>query len=127
MQQKIIIAIDGLSSSGKSTMAKRIARSLSYRYIDSGAFYRAVTLYFHEHAINWKDNDSIKKALLEIDVSFSFDLTSNESKTILNGRSVDHHIRGILISNLVSEVSAIPEVRKFVVRMLQQYADGKAL
>lgn len=127
MQQKIIIAIDGLSSSGKSTMAKRLAGFLSYRYIDSGAFYRAVTLYFHEHAIDWKDHDSLQKALLDIDLSFYYDLAKNESKTILNGKSVDHEIRGIFISNLVSEISALPEVRKFVVARLQQYADGEGI
>lgn len=125
--QPIIIAIDGPSSSGKSTIAKYLASVLRYRYIDSGAFYRAITVYFHRHKTDVSQIGNVKTALQAINIDFEFDFQTGESKTLLNGENVEPIIRGIEISNLVSEVSAIPEVRSFVVSKLREYGKHKAI
>jgi len=125
--QKIIIAIDGLSSSGKSTLAKHLAEELHYLYIDSGAFYRAVTVYFHEKNIDWKNQTELSNALHHLDLGFEYDFKTKEAGTFLNGKNVESGIRGIIISNLVSEISTIPEVRKFIVSKLQVYGKNKGV
>jgi len=127
MQKKIIIAIDGLSSSGKSTLAKHLAEALRYRYVDSGAFYRAVTVYFYEKKVNWKNKRELLDALDKIEVQFDYDLSTGQSRTILNSRNIEPEIRSITISNIVSEISTIPEVRKFLVSKLQEYGHEKGL
>lgn len=123
----IIIAIDGPSSSGKSTLAKHLAAALHYNYIDSGAFYRAITVYFHEHQTDFKKKQEVSNALRQITFDFQHDFECNESHIYLNGRNVEAEIRGITIANLVSEVSTIPEVRSFIVSKLRIYGKDKAV
>ncbi|HUM47742.1 MAG TPA: (d)CMP kinase [Chitinophagales bacterium] len=123
----IIIAIDGPSSSGKSTLAKLLAAALNYRYIDSGAFYRATTVYFYENRIDLSSQPEILNALAHIQLQFEHDIKHNESHIYLNGKSVESEIRGITISNLVSGVSTLPEVRKFIVAKLRDYGTKKGV
>ena len=121
--QKIIIAVDGFSGCGKSTTAKSVASALGYSYIDSGAMYRAVTLYFDQHYINPTNPKAIQKALDEIHITFEFNSKLGYSETFLNGLNVESDIRSMYISERVSVVSAIPEVRHALV--LQQQKLGK--
>lgn len=119
--KKIVIAIDGFSSTGKSTLAKQLALSLNYNYIDSGAMYRAITLYFLDHHIDLDDHDQIAKALDKIELKFV------ENKIVLNNESVDEQIRSMAIANLVSEVAALKEVRKFAVAQQQAFGIEKGI
>ena len=105
--KKIIIAIDGYSACGKSTTAKMLASKIGYAYIDTGAMYRATTLYFHEHYINLTNPKAIQKALEEIQITFIFNPKLDKSETYLNGLNVEDEIRKMYISEKVSEVSAI--------------------
>lgn len=114
MPQKIIIAIDGLASSGKSTLAKQLTEALNYKYIDSGAFYRAVTLYFHQNGVDWNNESELQQALENIGLSFEYDLDKRQTNMFMNGKNAEPLIRNMIISELVSEISAIPLVRKFV-------------
>ncbi|MFN3403803.1 MAG: (d)CMP kinase [Cytophagaceae bacterium] len=125
--KKIIIAIDGYSSCGKSTTAKIVASKLGYAYIDTGAMYRATTLYFHEHYINLTDPKSIQKALDNIQISFVYNPKIDKSETFLNGLNVEGEIRKMYISEKVSEVSAIKEVRKFLVSQQQKMGKKRGL
>lgn len=115
--KKIIIAIDGYSACGKSTTAKAVASRLGYAYIDTGAMYRATTLYFHEHYINLTDPKAISKALEHIHINFIYNPKGDHSETYLNGLNVEEEIRKMYISEKVSEISAIPEVRKTMVAL----------
>ncbi|MCB0635158.1 MAG: (d)CMP kinase [Lewinella sp.] len=117
-RQKIIIAVDGRSSCGKSTLAKGLAQQLEYLYIDSGAMYRAVTLYFLRQGIDWGVDDQVKAALGQIQITFSRD--SGVLRTFLNGEDVEEAIRGMEVSGSVSPVSAISAVRKALVAQQQQ-------
>lgn len=110
---KIIIAIDGYSSCGKSTVAKELAARLGYNYIDSGAMYRAITLYFLRNNVDFKESDEILKALADIHLSFAFNEASNKSEIHLNDENVEHYIRDMIVAEKVSEVAAIKEVRAF--------------
>ncbi len=114
--KRIVIAIDGFSSTGKSTLAKQLAQKLNYTYVDSGAMYRAITLYFLDHSIDLADKEMISKALEQINLKFV------DNKITLNGHDIDEQIRSMAIANLVSEVAAVKEVRKFAVA--QQQAMG---
>ena len=125
MPHDIIIAIDGFASSGKSTIAKQLASALHYRYIDSGAFYRAVTLYLLRNSIDWRKEKELKRALKEINVVFTHE--GDQSKTFLNGENVEGKIRSMEVSNSVSEVSTIPEVRNFISQNLREYGTGKRI
>ena len=120
--EKIIIAIDGFSACGKSTTAKEAAKALGYRYIDTGAMYRAVTYYFLEHHISLTNPKEIAKALEEIKITFQLN-AQGVSETFLNGLNVEKKIRKMRISENVSEVSAIKEVRAAMVE--QQRKLGK--
>lgn len=115
----IRIAIDGFSSSGKSTMAKALAKTIGYRYIDSGAMYRAVTLYAMRNAMihpdGTIDTPALISALPGIVIDFSVD--TNGQSTLLNGENVEKQIRTLEVSNHVSPVAAIPEVRHALVDM----------
>jgi cytidylate kinase len=113
--KKIIIAIDGYSACGKSTTAKAVASRLGYAYIDTGAMYRATTLYFHQHYINLTDPKAVIKALENIHITFIYNPKIDKSETYLNGLNVEDEIRKMYISDNVSEVSALPEVRKTMV------------
>ena len=121
--KRIIIAIDGYSSCGKSTLAKQLAAKLGYTYIDSGAMYRAVTLYFLNHKIDWTNSDYVVEALKHIHIEFgnTDKITSNE--IFLNGKHVENEIRTMKISEHVSPISAIPSVRDSL--MAQQKRMGE--
>ncbi len=110
---KIIIAIDGYSSCGKSTVAKELAARLSYSYIDSGAMYRAITLYFLRNNVDYKNEDEVINALKDIHLSFAFNEASCKSEIHLNDENVEHYIRDMIVAEKVSEVAAIKEVRAF--------------
>lgn len=111
--KKINIAIDGFSSTGKSTLAKQLAKELNYTYIDSGAMYRAITLYFLRNDIDWTNHAQMEEALKHIDLAFI------DNRIRLNGIDVDDEIRGMVVSNVVSEVSAHKEIRDFATNQQQ--------
>ncbi len=119
--KQIIIAIDGFSSCGKSTLARCLAQELNYSYIDSGAMYRAVTLYFIRQNIALEDNRAIEQALKNI--SITFQRLDGENTTFLNGENVESEIRDAAVSGMVSEVAAISPVRRSMVAI--QRAAGK--
>ncbi|WMN06083.1 (d)CMP kinase [Marivirga arenosa] len=125
--RKIVIAIDGFSACGKSSTAKEVANQLGYNYIDSGAMYRAVTLYFHEHYITSDNPKEVSKALENIDISFNFNERMAFSETYLNGLNVEEEIRKMYISNQVSKISAIPEVRKDMVNQQRKLGKKKGV
>ena len=114
-RQKIIITIDGWSSCGKSTLAKQLANALGYIYIDSGAMYRAITLYFLRNHIDWTKHHAVEKALKDIFIEFAYNEKSEESETHLNDENVEYVIRDLVVAEKVSEVAAIKEVREFAV------------
>lgn len=116
-----VIAIDGYSSCGKSTLAKALARALGFAYGDSGAMYRAVTLYFLDNYVDYGNEESVAAALHNIGIHF--ERIEGENHTFLNGRDVEHDIRTLRVSDHVSPVSAIPAVRRALVE--QQKEMGK--
>jgi cytidylate kinase len=122
MPNKIIIAIDGYSSCGKSTLAKALAAQLEYLFIDTGAMYRAVSLYFLRNNIGFDNEAQILKALGAIKLNFVYNATSLKSDMVLNGENVEAEIREMRVSEKVSEVAAIGAVRDFAVA--QQQAMG---
>lgn len=124
--KKITIAVDGFSSCGKSTMAKDLAREVGYIYIDSGAMYRAVTLYSMENGIfsgDVIDTDRLKKEIKNIRISFRLNPTTGRPDTYLNGVNVENRIRTMEVSSKVSPISALDFVREEMVA--QQQAMGK--
>lgn len=127
---RIIIAIDGFSSSGKSSMAKQLAKTIGYAYVDSGAMYRAVTLYAMRKGISTPDSLD-EKALIDelsnIAISFRVDDTTGRSRTVLNGEDVEDQIRTIEVSNQVSPVSAVAEVRRDLVKKQQAFGVEKGI
>ncbi len=129
-QNKIIIAIDGYSSCGKSTFAKAIAARLGYIFIDTGAMYRAVTLYALEHGAirsGIVDEDEVVRLLKEIQITFRFNPERGASDIYVNGDRVEGKIRTIEVSNCVSAVSAIAEVRAMLVKMQQEMGRRKGV
>lgn len=127
MSKKIIITIDGWSSCGKSTLAKQLATALGYVYIDSGAMYRAITLYFLRNHIDWKDEKEVVIALENIILDFQFNPKSKQSEIILNGENVEYVIRDLVIAEKVSDVAAIKEVRIFAVAQQQLMGNKKGI
>ena len=127
--KKIIIAIDGYSSSGKSTMAKRLAREIGYRYIDSGAMYRAVALYALRHDMISEDGKVDVTALSAALPSLKIDFAPgrNGQVTMLNGEDVELEIRSMTVSNAVSPVAAVPEVRHALTALQQQFGQEKGI
>ena len=127
---RIIIAIDGFSSSGKSSMAKQLAKTIGYAYVDSGAMYRAVTLYAMRKGISTPDSLD-EKALIDelssIAISFRVDDATGCSRTVLNGEDVEDQIRTIEVSNQVSPVSAVAEVRRDLVKKQQAFGVEKGI
>jgi CMP/dCMP kinase len=121
---KIIIALDGFSSCGKSTTAKRVAKKLGYGYIDTGAMYRAVTLFFIENHISLTNQKEINQALENIHIEFRRN-PEEQNQTYLNGLNVEDEIRKLYVANLVSEVSAIPEVRRQMVHLQRKMGRRK--
>ena len=127
---KIIIAIDGYSSSGKSTMARDLAKRIGYVYVDSGAMYRAVTLYAlrHNMAKDGKvDITSLIAALPDIKISFQPAGADGIQHTLLNGEDVERMIREMEVSSMVSPVAVIPEVRHHLTTLQQQYGKEKGI
>jgi cytidylate kinase len=115
----IVIAIDGYSSCGKSTLAKQLARALNYRYIDSGAMYRAITLYFLRNHIDWTNTNDVLAALQDITLNFEVNKQTGETEMFLNDENVEYVIRDLVIAEKVSEIAAIKEVRTFAVKQQQ--------
>lgn len=126
---KIIIAIDGYSACGKSSTAKAVAAALGYNYIDSGAMYRAVTLYFMQHYVSLDNEREINRALNNIDIEFRIPpgRTDGMSETYLNGLNVEEEIRSMFVSDMVSDVSKIPQVRRFLVAQQQKMGKKKGI
>lgn len=122
--KRIIIALDGFSACGKSTLAKDLAKKLHYSYVDSGAMYRAVTLYFLQHGISLDSLEAIDAAMPNIHVEFHRNPETKANETWLNGENVETAIRKMEVSNLVSEVAALKSVRREMVA-LQRKAGKK--
>ncbi|RFZ85642.1 (d)CMP kinase [Mucilaginibacter terrenus] len=123
MGNNIVVAIDGYSSCGKSTLAKALAKKLNYIYVDSGAMYRAVTLYFLRNNIDLNDHDSIEQALKNIHLNFHS--RDYESHITLNDEEVSEEIRQMPVSTNVSPVSALKEVRREMVKQQQRMGRSK--
>jgi cytidylate kinase len=127
MAKKIIITIDGWSSCGKSTLAKQLAKALGYVYVDSGAMYRAITLYFLRNNIDLAEKKEVKEALKSINLEFIFNPKSNSSEMFLNEENVEYVIRDLVIAEKVSDVAAIKEVREFAVAQQQLMGKKKGI
>lgn len=130
MKQEIIIAIDGYSSSGKSTLAKALAKELNYKYIDTGAMYRAVTLQaLRKKWIRASDNKIAKNELINglNDIEIQFIRKNSTQHTILNGEDVEKEIRSLAVSNAVSYISQIKEVRQEMVKVQQKIGENKGI
>lgn len=120
--QAIIIAIDGYSSCGKSTLAKALAKKLGYGYLDTGAMYRAITLYGIENQIDYTklSDQEMDDLMPNIKISFQADAETGANTTYLNGVDVEAEIRGKVVSNQVSEVAQIKSIRKHMIRLQQK-------
>ncbi len=125
MENKINIAIDGFSASGKSTIAKKLAHLLNYIYLDTGAMYRAVTFYFLENKVDITQNDVVVSALEKIQLKFIPNDGNNH--IFLNGQDVSEHIRSLEVSNHVSQVAEVSEVRRFLVRQQKVIAHDRGV
>ena len=125
--KKIIIAIDGFSSCGKSTLAKQLAKSLGYIFIDSGAMYRAITLYFLQNNIDLTDKTAVASAIRQIDLHFIFNEKSGKSEIFLNNKNVEQEIRSMEVSDKVSDVAALEQVRTFAVAAQQKMGEQKGI
>lgn len=124
---KIIITIDGWSSCGKSTLARQLARKLGLVYVDSGAMYRAITLYFLRNHVDWTKEKQVHKALGEIHLDFHFNKGTETSEIFLNEENVEYVIRDLVIAEKVSDVAAIREVRSFAVAQQQKLGAKKGI
>ena len=122
--KKIIVAIDGYSSCGKSTIAKALAKYAGYMYVDTGAMYRAVALYMLQHGIT--EESDIVEALKDVQVGFALQVDGSQHTT-LNGEDVEGQIRTLEVGNRASQVSQIKEVRAFLVRQQQAMGEAKGI
>lgn len=129
--KKIVIAIDGYSSCGKSTMAKNLARQLGYVYVDTGAMYRAVTLYALRHQLFEADGEvdaaSLQRAMPDIRISFQFNKQTGKPDTYLNDELVEQEIRTMKVSEKVSKIAALPFVRTALVAQQQRMGKDKGI
>ncbi len=128
--KKIIIAIDGFSSTGKSTLAKEIAKELNYIYIDTGAMYRAVTYYALKNKLiskNHLDKEKLVQALDKIDISFKYNPDLGFAEVYLNGENIEKEIRNMYVSDFVSEIAVIPEVRAKLVAQQRKIGKNKGI
>jgi cytidylate kinase len=123
----IIITIDGWSSCGKSTLARQLAKKLGYVYIDSGAMYRAITLYFLRNHVDWTTVKEVEEALNSIDIEFHYNEATEKSEIYLNGENVEYVIRDLVIAEKVSDVAAIREVREFAVAQQRKMGKKKGI
>lgn len=127
-KKKINVAIDGTSSSGKSTMAKALAKSVGYTYIDTGAMYRSVALFCLRHGLITDGKVDVERLLPMLpDINISFKIEDGKQITYLNGENVENEIRGLEVSNNVSLVAAIAEVRHAMVRLQQEMGKSKGV
>lgn len=125
---KITVAIDGYSSCGKSTLAKQLAAALNYSYVDTGAMYRALTLYFIRNQVDIFHPDQVNNALNNISIEFKINPKTQQQETYLNGENIESEIRiNPRVASVVSEVSAISEVRRFLVKQQQQLGKLKGI
>ncbi len=127
MSNKIIIAIDGFSSCGKSTLAKALAAKLAYVFIDTGAMYRAIALYFKRNNIDLTNQEAVDNGLAQIKLHFEYNPNTLKSDMYLNGENVELLIREMGVSNMVSEVAAIGAVRDFAVAQQQAMGNQKGI
>ncbi len=127
MKKKIIIAIDGFSSCGKSTLAKAMAKALEYVFVDTGAMYIAIALYFLRNNIAFNDTASIEAALHTIELRFKYNSATQKSDMYLNGENVEQEIREMQVSQKVSEVASIAAVRDFAVAQQQAMGVDKGI
>ena len=123
--EKIIVAIDGYSSCGKSTIAKSLAKKLNYAFIDTGAMYRATTLYFLDNGIDWNDSQAVTEALKNIKIHF--ESLNGKNTTFLNDKNVENEIRTMRVSNSVSPVATISAVRRAMVAQQQMMGNRKGI
>jgi CMP/dCMP kinase len=126
-KKKIIITIDGWSSCGKSTLAKQLAKALGYIYVDSGAMYRAITLYFLRNHVDWTDLNKVHEALMDITLEFVYNPKSEQSEMVLNGENVEYVIRDLVVAEKVSDVAAIKEVRAYAVKQQQKMGKRRGI
>lgn len=127
MDKKIIVTIDGLSSCGKSTLARQLAKKLGYIFVDSGAMYRAITVYFLRNNVDFKNKKEIEEAIENISIDFVFNAQTEQSEIFLNEENVDYIIRDLVVAEKVSDVATIKEVREFAVSAQQKLGAGKGL
>ena len=125
--KKIIITIDGWSSCGKSTLARQLARHLHYVYIDSGAMYRAITLYFLRNHVDWTNPLAVEEAMKHIQLEFMTNHKTGQTEIHLNGENVEYLIRDLVIAEKVSEVAAVRAVRAFAVARQQEMGKNKGI
>ena len=125
--RKINIAIDGWSSCGKSTMARQLARLLNYVFIDSGAMYRAITLFFIRNQVDLADVSAVEQALQSINLQFQLNAESGNNEIWMNGENVEKEIRTMDVAQRVSDVAALKQVREFAVAQQQQIGQGKGV
>jgi len=123
----MIITIDGWSACGKSTLAKQLAKKIGYLYIDSGAIYRAITLYFLRNNIDLTDTRQIKEGLNNITLEFIVNKYTDHSEIYLNGENVEYIIRDLIIAEKVSDVAALKDVRTFAVAVQQEMGKNKGI
>ncbi|TXE19575.1 (d)CMP kinase [Psychroserpens burtonensis] len=127
---KITIAIDGFSSTGKSTVAKQLAKALGYVYVDSGAMYRAVTLYAMQNGYidsAYFDKESLIAQLDQISISFKFNENLGFAEVYLNGKNIEKQIRTLEVSQFVSQVATVSEVREQLVKQQQNFGKNKGV
>lgn len=125
--KKIIVAIDGYSGCGKSTTAKAVAKILQYTYLDSGAMYRAVTLYFLRNNTDLSGTKEVDQALRNIKISFHFNEAKGLQEIFLNGENVENEIRGMAVSTYVSQVSKLSNVRQKMVDIQRRMGNEKGI
>jgi cytidylate kinase len=125
--RNIIITIDGFSSCGKSTLAKALAQHLNYVYIDSGAMYRAITLFFLRNHVNWGNDAEVQAALTDVQLEFRFNPERLQSEMHLNGENVEYVIRDLVVAEKVSEVAALKWVREFAVAAQRSMGQQKGI
>jgi len=120
--KNVVIAIDGLSGCGKSSTAKAVAKKLGFKYLDTGAMYRAVTLYFLQQNINYHNDDEVSTALARIYLDFNYNNDKQRYETILNSNNVEDDIRKSLVTDKVSEISAVAAIRQALIEKQRKLA-----